>query len=562
VNTSRGQPTVPESFSCRWQQCRLRLRRCEYRLPVLALAPRGTTVARTCHVRVMVRALQSLLILLCLGFFTNTVGAASRPNLLLITVDDMSADSVGVFGSRVPEITPNIDKLAAQGMRFDRAHVQVANCMPSRNVMWSGRYPQSNKVEGFYQVRDPGYPLLVDVAKSAGYFTGIYHKVKDSTPYSPYGWDAVIGSSADGYHAKDANSYALATAEGIRSAKSAGKPFFLLINIADPHVPFFGLNRAGERIDDPYAPSRQYGANEIAVPGFLVDDPVVRQELARYYSSVRRADDAVGKILLALEASGEADKTIVMFLSDHGMPFPFAKTQLYHQSTRTPLIFRWPGVTKAGSVEGEHMVSAVDLLPTLVEGIGGELPQGVQGRSFLPLLKSEPQAARDRVFKAHNESASGQRTPMRAVETARFLYIFNPWSNGTRAMTSATSATSTYKRMLELAEDDPQLAGRLHFLRHRVLEEFYDIQRDPDCLANLVDDPAYQQDINMLRASLANWMHETQDPVLTAFTGRNDPQVVAQFMGQQELATEQRKAWIRAIGENMKKSRAPTQEKP
>jgi N-sulfoglucosamine sulfohydrolase len=512
----------------------------------------------------MVRVLKSLLVLLCLGFFTTTAGAANRPNLLVITVDDMSADSVGAFGSRVPEITPNIDKLAAQGMRFDRAHVQVANCMPSRNVMWSGRYPQSNKVEGFYQVRDPGYPTLVDLAKSAGYFTAIYHKIKDSTPYFPYGWDELLGTSpaTAGRNPKDANAYALAAADGIQSAKKAGKPFFLLINIADPHVPFVGFNRAGEQVADAYPPSRQYGANEITVPGFLIDDPVVRQELAHYYSSVRRADDAVGKILLALENSGEAEKTLVMFLSDHGMPFPFAKTQLYHHSTRTPLVFRWPGVTKAGSVDGEHMVSAVDLLPTLLEGIGGESPEGLQGRSLLPLLKGEPQAARDRIFKAHNENASGQRTPMRAVETARFLYIFNPWSNGTRAMTSATSGSSTYQRMRELAEDDTALAGRLSLLRHRVLEEFYDIHNDPDCLRNLIDDPAYQQDINSLRGSLEHWMRATQDPVLTAFTGRNDPHVLAEFMREQEFAARQRKEWTRAIRESMKTSRAPANEKP
>jgi N-sulfoglucosamine sulfohydrolase len=92
----------------------------------------------------------SILILAWLGFVSATVGAADRPNLLLITVDDMSANSVGVFGSNVPDITPNIDQLARDGLRFELANVQVANCMPSRNVMWSGRYPQSNKVEGFY----------------------------------------------------------------------------------------------------------------------------------------------------------------------------------------------------------------------------------------------------------------------------------------------------------------------------------------------------------------------------------------------------------------------------
>ena len=106
-------------------------------------------------------------------------------NLLIITVDDMSADSIGAFGCGLPGTTPQIDRLAKQGLRFTQAHVQVGNCMPSRSAMWSGRYPLNNGVEGFYQVKNPGYPVLVDLIKGAGYFTAIRHKVSHSTPYRP-----------------------------------------------------------------------------------------------------------------------------------------------------------------------------------------------------------------------------------------------------------------------------------------------------------------------------------------------------------------------------------------
>src|SRR5437899_6612476 len=99
------------------------------------------------------------------------LSAAERLNVLIITIDDMSADSVGVFGCKLAGTTPNMDQLAKDGLRFAYAHVQVGNCMPSRNVMWSGRYPHNNHVEGFYQVKNPGYPHLVDLMKGAGYFT-------------------------------------------------------------------------------------------------------------------------------------------------------------------------------------------------------------------------------------------------------------------------------------------------------------------------------------------------------------------------------------------------------
>jgi len=490
---------------------------------------------------------------LLLVFMSVSVSAAQKPNLLLITVDDMNADSVGIFGSVVPDTTPNIDVLAREGIMFERAHVQVANCMPSRNVMWSGLYPQSNRIEGFSAVPDPGYLTLADYARNAGYFTAIRHKLRDSTPYHPYQWDLVLDEAPAGVKIskKDANSYGHSTVMAIRDAKLAGKPFCVLINIADPHTPFFGLNRKGKNIEDPFVPSRVYRPEDVSVPGFLLDDPVVREELAHYYSSVRRADDAVGQVLLALKESGEADNTLVLFLSDHGMPFPFAKTQLYHQSTRTPLIVRWPGVIKPNSVDDINIVSAIDILPTLLDAIGAQVPGTLEGRTFLPLLESKRQAGRDKVFKAYMENSSGQRTPMRAVETAKFLYIFNPWSDGERALFSATNNTKTHKKMLQLAKQSPEVAARMQFLKHRVLEEFYDVQNDPDCLINLIDDPAYQKEIEQYRTMLEEWLVDIEDPLLPVFIDRDDPKVLATYMREQLEITRKRQELVRAVQEKM-----------
>lgn len=476
---------------------------------------------------------------LCLAGSCNYAYAAPKPNLLLITVDDMSADSVGAYGAALADTTPNIDRIAREGLYFRRAHVQVANCTPSRNVMWSGRYPHSSGVEGFYQVRDPGYPTLSDLLQDAGYFTAIRGKVDGSTPYAPYGWDRVL----DGDHyRKDAASYGQSTLQGIREAQAAGKPFALMINISDPHVPFYGVDKKGNPVEDGFAPSRIYGPKEVAVPGFLVDDEVVRLELSHYYSSVRRADDAVGQVLGALREVGKADSTLVMFLSDHGMPFPFAKTQLYHQSTWTPLIFRWPGVIAPNSVDGEHMVSAVDIVPTLLDAVGAPHPDGLQGRSLLPLLQGGQQGERDRVFKEYNENSKGVRAPMRAVQDQRYLYIFNPWSDGKRIMASATKNTRTYKRMLELSEKDARLAGRVHLLNYRVPEELYDVSADPDCLVNLAGDDAHAAELRRLRGELEQWMRRTADPVLEAFLHRDDRKFLAGFMDRQERASQERRA--------------------
>ncbi len=489
----------------------------------------------------------SLMRVLCLVVLLGSgasVHASAPLNLLIITVDDMSADSIGAFGCKLAGTTPHIDRLAEAGLRFTRAHVQVGNCMPSRNAMWSGRFPHNNGVEGFYQVKNPGYPVLVDLMKNAGYFTAIRHKVSHSTPYHPYAWDLVLDTLPDGSkaHVKDPVSYGVSTQRGIAAAKAHGKPFCLLINIGDPHKPFHAQGRKGETIPDRHTPSRVYEPSETPIPGFLFDDAVVSKELAHYYSSVRRADDGVGHILKALRASGQADHTLVMFLSDHGMALPFAKTQLYHHSTHTPLILLWPGVTRAGSLESEHMVSAVDFLPTLLDVAGISHPAGLDGRSFAPLLQGKTQRHREWVVKEYNENVGGSRDPMRAVQTQRFLYLFNPWSNGERIMATATTGTPTYRRMAELASQDQRIAARHDLYRHRVVEELYDITSDPDCLVNLVDHPARQQELTRLRQTLEAWMVKTGDHMLAVFRNRDDPAVREAYVLEKEREADERRA--------------------
>lgn len=468
---------------------------------------------------------------------------ASQPNLLIITVDDMSCDSVGVFGSKLKDTTPNMDRLAASAMRFEYAHVQVGNCMPSRNVMWSGRYPHNNRVEGFYQVKDAEYPVLADLMKQAGYFTAIRHKVSHSTPYSPYAWDLVLDKLADGSDAnvKNPGSYGQATREGIQAAKQAGRPFCLIMNVADPHKPFYSEIKGKSPSDDPYQPSKVFTATEVSVPGFLPDDAVIRQELSRYYSSVRRADDGVGEVLRALDESEYRDDTIVLFLSDHGMPLPFAKTQLYHHSTHTPLMIRWPGVTQPGTIDSQHMVSAVDLLPTILDVLKLPQPEGMDGRSFASLLQGKKQPDREFVIKEYNENAGGFRNPMRAIQTRNYLYIFNPWSDGKRTMATATNGTDTYRRMQRLARSDAGINTRVDLADHRVVEEFYHVSEDPDCLRNLIADPAYRRDLEQLQNSLVSHMQQSKDPLASVFEKRKDPIVLAKFMREQEADAAARK---------------------
>lgn len=491
--------------------------------------------------------------------FSDSFGFSAegeRPNILIITVDDMNADSIGAFGCQLKGTTPNIDRLAKSGLSFSHAHVQVGNCMPSRNVMWSGLYPHNNRVEGFYQVKDASYPTLTTLMNQAGYFTAIRHKVSHSSPFQPYPWGLILDTLDDGSkaHVKDASSYGVSTARGIEAADKAGKPFCLVINIADPHKPFYAQGKGGKTIDDPHVPPRVFKPSEVPIPGFLFEDAVVRKELAHYYSSVSRCDDAVGSILEILKLSGKEKTTLVMFLSDHGMPLPFAKTQLYHHSTHTPLIVRWPGVTKPATEETTHMVSAVDFLPTLLDVAKVAHPEKQDGRSFASIIKGKTQEDRDFVIKEYNENAGASRDPMRAIQTKKYLYLFNPWSNGERVFATATSGTQTYRRMVQLAASDPAMKTRLDLYRHRVVEELYDVENDPDCLVNLIDSRQHQATLKDLRDKLESWMKETKDPMLDVFRNRDDAELREAFVVAQEKEAEARRRGGKKQNPNRKKN--------
>ena len=474
-------------------------------------------------------------------------------NLLLVTMDDMSCDSVGIYGCKLEGTTPVMDQLAGDSLRFEYAHVTVGNCNPCRNVMFSGLISHNNKVEGFYQVPDPGWPHMVDLLKGAGYFAGIHGKVSHSSPYQPYAWDVdlTILPSGGKAHLKDDKAYGASTTRGIEQAKNEGKPFFLSINISDPHKPFWSKPKGGG--EDPYVPSRIFTADEVPVPGFLFDDPEVREELALYYSSVRRGDDCLREVLKALKKSGEWENTMVVFLSDHGMPLPFAKTQLYHHSTRTPLMVRIPGVTKAGKVDKRHMVSVLDLLPTILDALGVEKPSRLDGRSFYPVLCGEKQEGRDYVIKQYHENSGRSRDPMRAIQTKKFLYLFNPWSNGERIFATATNGTVTCKRMIELSEEDEQMNERLELYQFRTPEELYKVARDPDCLENMIAYSSRAKDLKKLQADLEEWMVRTGDPILECFKNREDPDFVEAYVQKLEAESRARGAKKKASSKEKKK---------
>ncbi len=196
------------------------------------------------------------------------------------------------------------------------------------------------------------------------------------------------------------------------------------------------------------------------MPAFLEDVPDVRKEVAQYFSSVRRFDATFGELVAALDASGQADRTAVIFLSDHGMSFPLSKATVYRNGTWAPLLLRWPGMGKP-VVDRDDMVSSVDVMPTALEVLGVPRPDGLDGRSLLPLIRGEAQEGRDHVVTHVNTVNSGRSFPGRCVRTKSRAYIWNAWPDGKTEFKVEAMSGLSYKAMAAAGESDPRIRDRV-----------------------------------------------------------------------------------------------------
>ena len=468
--------------------------------------------------------------------------AAPKPrvNLLLITADDLNCSSVGAYGCKVKNTTPNIDKLAASGIRFDYAHVTVAVCQPSRGAWMTGRYPHNSGVEGF-QKAPKRIPALYTVLKKNGYHVGMLGKVGHSTPVMPFQFDMVHDwdKLAMG---RDPKKYARYFREFLAAAKADDKPFFMMANSHDPHRPFSGSDQEKGKFKSTFKtlakPSKVFTPKEVSIPGFLPELPEVRKEMAEYFSSVRRCDDTVGAILAELDNAGVADNTLVMFMSDNGMALPFAKTNCYFHSSRTPWIVRFPGVAKPG-VDTTHFLGGIDVMPTMLDAAGIKAPDGVDGRTVLPVLRGETQAGRKYVFTQFHETSGKRRFPMRAIHSKKFGYLFSPWSDGKTAFKNESQSGRTWKAMTKAAAKDPAIAARVKLFSYRTVEEFYDFENDPNALNNLIDDPKYKQQIDTMRARLLAEMKKTGDPAAMALADPTCEETRKKFMADQAKRSQE-----------------------
>jgi len=464
-------------------------------------------------------------------------------NILILTADDLGYNSVGAYGCRVNNITPNIDKLAQQGKRFTHAFINSAVSQPCRQSMLTGRYPHNNGAEGFEPIRED-VPTLPEQLKKAGYINGILGKEIHHQPVERFFWDFIPFKTEKDSIWRNGNSRTPSlfheySAKFFALAKEQKKPFFLIANSHDPHRPFIGSREDSTGWGNYIPPvTRRFRPDEIDVPGYLPDIPDVRKEVAQYFGNVYRCDLNIGAVLDALSESGLSENTVVIFLSDHGASFPFSKAQCYLNSSKTPLIVRWPGKVDPATIDSTHFISGIDLMPTVMEMAGLTLIPDLDGRSYLPILLDREQDDRDYTYSTFYQIFAKKRYPMRCVQNDNFGYIYNFWSDGTTVMSGDATGGLTWKAMVAAGETDPEIARRVELYKHRVPEEFYNFRDDPDALNNLINNPDYAGEIVKFRKKMLQLMKNCKDPAYEAYKNRMKPGTIEDFMKEQRAKAQ------------------------
>ena len=437
--------------------------------------------------------------------------APGRRNVLLLISDDQGLD-LGCYG--VPISTPRIDAFARAATRFTHGYAAVSSCSPSRAVINTGLYTHQNGMYGLaHDVHNQGVLDGIETLpmwlRRAGYATALVGK-KHLRPDSAFPYEAELEPERSGI--RDVKALSDAAIRFI--AANQDRPFFVTIAYSDPHrAPVdYGNDRPWPGVTEVrYDPAR------VPVPSHLPDLPQVRQDLAAYYESISRLDTGVGMVLDALAASGRADETLVIFLSDNGRPFPGAKTNLYDPGLHLPLIVRAPGAAPAVS---EAMVSWVDIAPTILDftGVkGASYP--LSGRSLLPILGRAHATGWDEVVASHDFHEINQYYPMRALRTRTHSFIQNLAAPLDYPLAGDVASSPSWKA---IAADPKIRLGRrtqAAYLK-RPAEELYDLRADPDELVNLAGRPEVAQLQKEMRDRLTAIRAKTRDPWLA---GQTDP---------------------------------------
>jgi len=421
------------------------------------------------------------------------------PNIVFLISDDHSAPHLGCYGDRAAR-TPNLDRLASEGMRFNNCIVAAAQCSPNRSAILTGCSPHTTATSRLHTPMPEWEPTFLEPLKERGYFTAAMKKVHQGSGFDKR-WSL---------YDKELN------LDRFFAEAPRNRPFFLHVGLTDPHRPY----RPGA-----FDPATDPRSIEIA-PCFP-DVPEVRQDLALYYDAIARMDSDFGRVLEFLQRHALDRNTLIIFTGDNGMPFPRAKATCYDPGVRVPFVARWPGRIPAGAVN-DALISHVDFAPTFLELTGLQKTVKMQGVSMVGQLTGTGGRRREEAFSERNWHDHSD--PMRSVRTDRYKLIANFASGSPYRPTSDLEDSPTWQAMVAVARAGKLSAPLLKlFEPTRPMLELYDLSNDPNEFYNLVDNPAHAETRRHLLLCLSEWMRQTCDFLHPAYerqgeaTGRTWP---------------------------------------
>ena len=451
------------------------------------------------------RLLLSCIILFsCIAVFINAypsnVEKKDKPNFVILIGDDCTYDDIGCYGGQA--ITPNIDKLASEGLQFMQASGSCAMCTPTLHSFYTGMYPMKHGGYKNHSSVKQGTKSLCHYLKNLGYRVGhagkIHIKPKEAFPF-----EYIEGFPRAAMSEKPLP----ADLSGIREfmKRDEKQPFCLVIYSIHPHYPYTTGNRL------------LYNEDSLKLRPYWADTKEMRSEYRNYLAEVTQLDKCVGRIVRLIDEEGLSKSTLFMFASEQGGSFPGEKWTLWEHGIRFGFIARWPGKIKPGS-KTNALVQYEDILPTLVEAAGGNPVKGLDGKSMLKILFGKADKHREYVFGCHNNKPEGSAYPIRSVSNGKYKLIHNLLYTNVYTV----ECVMTWERMrywkswIHRATFDSAAVKAINRYMIRPEYEFYDIENDPYEMNNLFGSKEYEEIIQLLQRKLNEWMISQDDPGIIA----------------------------------------------
>lgn len=428
----------------------------------------------------------SLLFIILLGGTLHAV--ESRPNFLFIIADDCTFRDLGCYGGQAH--TPNIDRLATEGMLFNQCFQSAPMCSPTRHNIYTGLYPVKSGAYPNHTFAIDGTRSVVQYLKPLGYRVALSGK-RHIAPESIFSFET----------SADKNNPDMAAIDKLLGECGRDEtPFCLFACSNEPHSPW----NKGD--------ASRYDPASLKLPPYFVDTPETRSNLSKYLAEITYYDGQVGQCLELLEKHGLTDNTLVIVVSEQGSGMPFAKWTCYDTGLQSACIARWPGKIKPGSVS-DALIEYIDVLPTFVAAAGATPDPVLQGKSLLPVLFGQSDHHKDYVFGEMTTRGIINGSPhfgIRSVRSAKYKYIIN-FTPETR-FTNACSKSALFQSWVRKAEQgDDDAADKVRRYHRRPAEELYAITKDVYEWNNLASDPQYAKVKAELKKQLTSWMTEQGD---------------------------------------------------